>query len=89
MKPSLRIDVLAGQERNIDVLVDLLQQIGVLPGDHVFEPRDIVFLQRLAQPDAGVDADVAEVVRGKRDIHADLFAHRGHEVGHQLRALVR
>ena len=69
--------------------VIFFQQVGVLPRDHVFEPGHVVLLERLAQPDAGIHADVAEVVGGERDIHADLLAHRGHIVGHHLDALVR
>src|SRR5471032_2855207 len=82
-------DIFPGKQGHFDVFVDLLQQLGALPGHHVFEPCRIVFLQRLGQPDAGAHADVAEVVHGERYLHAHLFADGGHEIGHQLSALVR
>ena len=74
---------------HIDRVSDLLQQIGVLPRDHVFQPRHVVFLQRFAQPDAGVHADVAEVVRRQRHVHADDLAHLPDVVGHQGDTLLR
>ena len=58
------------------------KQFRFLPGDHVLQPREVVFGQRLAQPDATVDAQWAEMVGGDRNVHAHHLAHRGDIVGH-------
>ncbi len=40
----------------------------------------------MAEPDAGIDADVAEVVGGERNFVADVLADGGDEIGHSLDA---
>src|SRR5262249_9254092 len=61
-KRLLEIDVFAGQDGNVDRVGDLLEQLGILPGNHVFEPGEVVLFERLAQANATVHADVPEVV---------------------------
>ena len=51
--------------------------LGVLPGDHVLEPRRGVLLDAPGQPDAVAQRDVAEMIDGERDLVADLRAHFG------------
>ena len=48
---SLQINVLAGEQRDIDRLLDFFQQIGVLPRNHVFQPSGVIALQRVREPD--------------------------------------
>ena len=56
----LQIDILAGENRDVDGIGDFLQKVGILPGDHVFEPREVVLFKPLSQPDAAVDPDVTK-----------------------------
>ena len=71
----LQVDVFAGKQRYRDIVLDLLEQLGVLPRDHVFEPRHVVFLEGSAEADTGVHADMAEMIGGERNIHADNLSH--------------
>jgi hypothetical protein len=45
--------------------------VGQLPQDQVLDPRQCERFQRAADPDAGVEGDVAEAVGGERDVVAD------------------
>ena len=73
----LQVDIFAGERGGGAFRRDALPQVSVLPGDHILHPGKVVFLISLSQPDAGVHADVAEVVHGKRDFHPNGFADRG------------
>ena len=88
LKPLEQVDVLAREGRDVDRSRDLLEHLRVLPGDHVLQPGQLVGLEGLAQPDAAIDVDVAEVVGGQRDLVADLLADLGHVLGQQGHPLV-
>ena len=77
----LQEDVLAGEDRDVGGIADLLHQLAVLPRHHVLHPREVVLLHRLRETDAAVDADVAVVVRRQRNLHPDHVAYRAHPVG--------
>src|ERR1035437_10722608 len=52
----LQENVFAGEHGDIDGVGDLLPQSGLLPGNHVLQPGEVVLGERLAQADAPVDA---------------------------------
>ena len=54
------------------------QRLGVLPGDHVLEPGELVGHERLAEANRVVDGEVAEVVGGEWDGVADGLADGRH-----------
>ena len=58
-------------------------------GYHVLVPGQVVPVQRLAQADAVLHANVAEVVDGEGDLVADDVANARHVVGQQADAFVR
>ena len=67
-------------------VLDFLQQLGALPGDHVFEPRRIVFLERLRRGGCRNGRRCGRDDRPKGGRPADLLANDGHEIRHQLGA---
>jgi hypothetical protein len=67
------VDVLARQGRHVDGARNLLEQVGVLPGDHVLQPGHLIGLQGLAEADTAIDVQMPEVIGRQRDLVADLF----------------
>ena len=84
----LQVDVFAGADRDVDRLAQAHVLVGVLPGDHVLDPGQVVFFQALAQADAVLQGDMAEVVGGQRDGVADDRAHIGHVFLQQVDAVL-
>ena len=84
----LQVDVLAGEDRDVDGVPDLLHQLAELPRHHVLHPGEVVLLHGPGQADAGVHVDVAVVVRGERHLGADDLADGGDVVGEPGDALV-
>ena len=71
----LEVDVLAGAGGRIDRIGQRHPLVGELPGDHVLVPGQRELVERLAQADARLQADVAEVIDGQRHLIADHRAH--------------
>ena len=67
----LEVDILSREGGQVDGAGDLLAEIGVLPGDHVLEPGELVGRECPAQADRVVHGEVAEVVGGERHLVAD------------------
>ena len=74
----LQVNIFAGQDRSGTFHRDALQQVGVLPGNYILYPGEIVFLVSLAQSNDGMHADVAQVIHGERNFHTHGFARRCH-----------
>ena len=85
----LQVDVLAGQQGDVDCVADLLERGGVLPRHHVFHPREAPLLHRAGELDAAVHGDVPVVIRGERHVHADHRADRADPIRQRPNALVR
>src|SRR6185436_15117116 len=66
-----QVDVFAGENRDVDRVGDLLEKVRVGPWHHVLEPRKVVLLEPLSETDAAIDANMAEMIGTKRDVHAD------------------
>src|SRR5665811_1803397 len=66
----LQENVLTREDGDIHCVGNLLQQFRLLPGDHVLQPREVVLGQRLAQPDATVDAQGSEMIGGEWNVHS-------------------
>src|ERR1019366_8186097 len=81
-----QVDVLTGEDGEIHRVGDLLQQLRLLPGDHVLEPGEVVLGERLTQPDATVNAQAAEMIAGERNVHAHHVADHTDEIGHHGQA---
>ena len=88
LEALLQVDVLAGADRHRGRLLQLPVLVGVLPGDHVLEPGRHVFLDPPGEPDAVLQRDVADVVDGERNLHADHLADLGDVLLQQVEALV-
>jgi hypothetical protein len=65
------VDVLPRARRDGDCRGELAPPVGQLPRDQVLDPGQGERFQRAADPDAGVEGDVAQVVGGERDVVAD------------------
>jgi len=70
------------------VIFNFLEQIGALPGDHVFEPGRICIFRERRPGGCRNGRQCGQGDRPKEELPSRRFAHHGHEVGHQLRALV-
>src|SRR5580704_7306847 len=55
------INVLARENRRWTLQRNLLQQVGVIPRDHIFYPRQIIFFVGFAEPDDGFYAQMPEM----------------------------
>ena len=84
----LEVDVLARADRRRDRLRQPPVLVGELPGEHVLVPGQREPVERPPQADAGLQAQVAEVVGGQRDLVADLLAHLRHVLAEQVDAAV-
>ena len=62
--------------------------LGVLPWDHVLEPGWHVFFDPPGEANAVLQRDVADMVDGERDFHADNVADLGNVLLKQVEALV-
>src|ERR1035438_10115862 len=82
-----QVDILTGPDRRGAVIRDVLQHVGILPRNHIFHPGKVELLVSLPQPDDGVHAQVAEVIHGRRNLHADGLARGLHILGELLDAL--
>ena len=69
------INIFAGEDGRRVSLPDFFQQIGVVPRYDILHPLQIELLICLAEANDRFDADVAQVVHGKRHVVADVFAH--------------
>ena len=85
----LQVDVLARADRRRHRLRQPPVLIGELPGEHVLVPGQREPVERAAQPDARLQAQVAEVVGGQRHLVTDLLPHRRHVLAEQVDAPVR
>src|SRR5258708_12358382 len=73
----------------MDGLLDLLEQVRVLPRNHVFQPSRVVPLESVSQADARLYADVSKMVARERNVIANVLPHSGHKVRYQLGAFGR
>src|ERR1041385_6577694 len=70
-----QIDVFSGQNWRGTLIRDFFKQICVLPWNDVFHPRQVEFFIGLAEADDGLNPEMAEMIHGKRNFHADRVAH--------------
>src|SRR5438874_13076810 len=74
----LQVDVLPGAGGQVDRLRDAPPLLCALPWDEVLDPRRVARLQRLAQPDARLHPDMAEMIERQGNVVPDLFTDRSH-----------
>ena len=64
-------NILTGADGHGGAVAQPFVLIGVLPGNHVFRPGNIVFFNAAAQPDAILHADMAEMIDGQGNVITD------------------
>ena len=77
LKRFLQINIFASENGGGALFRNLLEQVSIIPGNDIFDPRQVVFFIGLAQSDDGLHAKMPEVVHGKGNFHSDGFAHGG------------
>ena len=77
LKRFLQINIFASENGGGALFRNLLEQVGIIPGNDIFDPRQVVFFIGLAQSDDGLHAKMPEVVHGKGNFHSDGVAHGG------------
>ena len=80
-------NVLARADGDGGAVAQALVLVGILPGDHVLRPGDVVFLDPPAQADAVLHAEVAEVVDGQGHLIPDDAADLLHILLQDVQAL--
>src|SRR5579872_384749 len=65
-----QINIFAGKNRGGALVGDLLQKIGVGPGNYIFHPREVVFLIGFSKPDDRLTSKGPEIINGQRYLHS-------------------
>src|SRR3984885_15926511 len=87
-KTFFEINVFAGADGRLAGIFQANVLIGELPGDHVFEPGEVVFVQSLCEANASSAADVTEMIQSQRNLVADDVANGADVVGQMLDPLI-
>ncbi len=72
------VDIFTGTDGRVEFTLELYPLIGELPRHQVFEPRQIVGLERFTKANTIVDADMTKVVSGNWHFVAYRLTHLGH-----------
>src|ERR1035437_4675573 len=82
------VDILAGEDRRRASLCNLLEKIGVDPGNHVFHPLQVELLVGFGQLDHRLHSDVSQMINRERYFITDRGSDCADKFAHPVYAFV-